>query len=586
MKRLLCVIIILTLAILSGISAGAEVIRPGKTVYTIVTVDDTEEIIHDAPDAEQMEDYDSYELIISGETALTVEQREVPSLTKGVPQVYYSASFELPGTTGLAHLYGLSADNIEEIQHKLINSYVSGANFDIEDMSFIDTEKTRDEDMDDLMCWAATSSNMLTYTGWAAVAGFDSTDDVFEAYIDSFENKGGHILFGIYWFFNGSDPYKAFLASGIEEGAAAATPGTGKYLPDYASDMLANIVELDGAGAAGMTSLGEHLEQGCGIGVSLALYHNGGSAGGHAVTCWGFIEDTSVNSDDPARYTHIFLTDSDSDEQRDTDRRDAPNILNVYSLTADDSGNYWFSIGEDSTFRYDAMIADYTWLLPYSADLPKETDAGATRDKTTTADLCVSDCYIGTDFESDLVKLGKMESGTKFYHTPVLDNNSDVSYSGNTRIAATIKRADGTQVYTRNLNTNLNMGSNGSVTYGKGIKVDDGLTEGDYTLTYVVNGNHSVTEAYYYNNTYSYSFKVRDSYLLGDLDKSGDIEITDATYVQRILAGYKTNLDGRAGERGMVTSSDDLSIVDATVIQRYLAGYKTKYPIKTKKLYN
>ena len=63
----------------------------------------------------------------------------------------------------------------------------------------------------------------------------------------------------------------------------------------------------------------------------------------------------------------------------------------------------------------------------------------------------------------------------------------------------------------------------------------------------------------------------------GDVDNNGEVEIIDATLIQRHLAEMKT-LDEAAQQRGCVSGSSELSIVDVTLIQRWLAQAINRFP--------
>lgn len=67
-------------------------------------------------------------------------------------------------------------------------------------------------------------------------------------------------------------------------------------------------------------------------------------------------------------------------------------------------------------------------------------------------------------------------------------------------------------------------------------------------------------------------------YLLGDTDGNGDVDISDATQIQRYLAHMDTvdTFDASAAD---VDGADSVTINDATYIQRYLAHMAVDYPI-------
>ena len=66
--------------------------------------------------------------------------------------------------------------------------------------------------------------------------------------------------------------------------------------------------------------------------------------------------------------------------------------------------------------------------------------------------------------------------------------------------------------------------------------------------------------------------------LPGDADGDGSVTLTDATCVQRKLAGLRT--DGSFSETAADVDGNGLvEIADATLIQRWLAGMEPPYPI-------
>ncbi len=562
---------------LGSMTAVAAVEGDGGIYAEAVTVDGDEVILAGAPDPQMISALESYDLMIEEEPVLTVEQ-QLPELTAGADNNgYFSADFTIPDTTKQVFLVGLSADKVEEIQGKIIENYAVGADFKLEDLSFIDTEKTREADGDDYLCWAASASNILTYTGWAEKAGFETTDDLFEDYIASFTNKAGDPYYGFGWFFNGAN-----TAALINPSSASATAGTGGYLTDYAYDMLSKTSDVMTDGVNGMTQLQQKLREGCGVILSLDIRYQGTPAGGHAVSCWGYIVDTAYDSADTDYYAGLFLTDSDSDEQRNKDRREAPDILKLVSLTYDSSlDSFSFDLDPNNY----ATLDKFTYLVPYSGDVEKEASADATKDKVNSPDLSIS-AYLDTDLSGSAYQWQKkIESNTTFYYTPVMMNAADTGYSGSTGINVTVTDAGGNSVLNRRFSSSFSVGPGYYTHFGTSLTKSGGLPEGDYTVMMTVNGDHAVTEAYYYNNTCSFTLQVRDSYLLGDTDNSGEVEIMDATAIQRYLADYDDGADEKTLQRAKITGAG-VNIMDATVIQRYIARYSVNYPVGGKKLYD
>ena len=64
----------------------------------------------------------------------------------------------------------------------------------------------------------------------------------------------------------------------------------------------------------------------------------------------------------------------------------------------------------------------------------------------------------------------------------------------------------------------------------------------------------------------------------GDVNGDEDIEIVDATFIQRILVDMMSPTYGMI-TRGSFTANNELEISDATVIQRYLADIEVMYPV-------
>jgi len=585
MKKLYCLLsVILIAALLCPTIAFAAENGADEIYAEAITVEGDEVILADAPDPEVMPDLESYDLIIGDEAVLTVEQAETPAVTGGVTTGgYYAAEFDIPETTKNVYLTALTAEKVEEIQSRIIEKYTEGEDFSLTDLSFIDAEKTNGTSADTELCWAATASNMLAYTGWAAQAdpSLATSDDVFERFIDAFTDNGGSSFYGIGWFFNGVN-----LFSGTEN-TAQATPGTGAYLTDYAFDRVSGDVQIKTDAIGGMNALFQYLKNGYAIGLGHAIYSEGEYFGGHADTCWGYIADTAYADTDANHYVGLFIADSDSDKDFD-ERRNAPNTLLAAMLTTGTDANGVMTFELDLDKKNHAVIEEFVWLAPYSDDVEKETSQKATRSSVSTVDFAITEAYLGTDVDSSADyrhRDKKIESNTKFFFTPLFEDLSDISFSGSAEIAFSfVNDATGESEYADSFNGAFEIFPGYGSSYGRALTKDDGLPVGDYTVTMSINGDQSVTEAYYYNNSFTFPLKVRDSYLLGDVDNSGTVDVMDATEIQRYLAAYGV-ADEKTVQRGAVTGPV-LDIMGATMIQRYLADYSVYQPIGEKMLYD
>ena len=68
------------------------------------------------------------------------------------------------------------------------------------------------------------------------------------------------------------------------------------------------------------------------------------------------------------------------------------------------------------------------------------------------------------------------------------------------------------------------------------------------------------------------------AYQLGDTDKDGEVNITDATVIQRVLAEMIEDTDGHILRYGDIDGGG-LTVMDVSFIQRYLANIDDGYPI-------
>ena len=69
------------------------------------------------------------------------------------------------------------------------------------------------------------------------------------------------------------------------------------------------------------------------------------------------------------------------------------------------------------------------------------------------------------------------------------------------------------------------------------------------------------------------------TYILGDVDNSGEVSILDATEVQLLIAQLVEPQDEYTQLRADIDCDGVLSIMDATSIQMYIAGYEVDEPI-------
>ena len=222
----------------------------------------------------------------------------------------------------------------------LNSSYFTSANIYSDDL-VIDAEKSPNRFNDDQLCWAATASNMLTWTGYGkavnAANGHQQEDAVFEALWSHFSDEGSTASYGISWFMTGlyDAPYNWAQPDSDSGNYMGCIPQAFQALDIYPKDSAAPYVDdLANAILAGDAA-------------GLAIYDSYGDSG-HAITCWGLSIDLSRNRNDPKWLTGIYITDSD-DAENTTSPQDEMLYVHVswdarrkaYQLKGYDSEYYW-----------------------------------------------------------------------------------------------------------------------------------------------------------------------------------------------------------------------------------------------------
>ena len=467
----------------------------------------------------------------------------------GTPIVngYYSVKFTLSEEDNTeVFLTGLSDSNLDMVQEKLISARLENLPFTMESLDFIDAEKTNmPNDGDNELCWAATASNILHYTGWGEKAGFNSTDDLFDLFRDSFTDVPGGGLYGIEWFFNGTyQPQTWDDWSHVKDYG-----NSGGYLKEYSSERVARDTAI-WQNAKKINDMADALENGSGVGIILGWVNdNGNRNGGHVITAWGYICDKDFSENDTEYYKALIISDSDSDEQTDTNRRTAPNKLNVLGMSPFIKGTY-------NTFQFDdygGVLEWFTELKPYSDTLEYETDADATLDKFSSPDFKVKTIYTSTDSQDNNFFLKSCSEQDNVYVVPEFENISAKDFDGTLGYEVTVTdKSDNSVKFSGNgtYTGKIKAYENSDVSKTERINIGS-LPAGKYTVTVTVNSEKTVAEAYYYNNTETYDFSVSDK----SYDVSGvtfNASVDDFTYdmadVTLEYIGLDTLLDAIYGD--------------------------------------
>ena len=460
----------------------------------------------------------SYEIYIENDKIISVELNDI--LSKGdvslsnnenvLTNGYYAVKFMLSDEENTTcFLTGLSDTNLNMVQKKLISAKLENSEFTMESLDFIDAEKTNISEFgDDQLCWAASTSNMLRYTGWNTKAQeenpdekFDSEDDILDLFNSEFTDFGSSQIYGIQWFFDGSYIPQTF---GTGWSRVKNYGISGGYLKKYFWDDLIDYVDL-AKEHRNINKVTNALEQGSGAGITLGWISDDGQRnGGHAITMWGYICDNDFNNTDPEYMKALIVSDSDSERISDENRRIAPNkmqVLNTKPYTQNGYDTWSF----DGYSGGSGVLESITLLPVYTDDIKCEDNPNATLDTINNSELYPKDVYISIDRDIE-----KAEKDEIIYAVVGIENDSDIDFNNDLEYRVQVSDSVGNIIYDETKIENVMIKSYESKKLMTEIK---GLDVGEYTLSVTVNPEHKITEAYYYNNTYTCNFSVVESFI-------------------------------------------------------------------------
>lgn len=492
-------------------------------IYTVIT--DTEGIEHTYDGAinpqtietsSAVEKIASYKVYADNKEIISVKLNDVVSKrdvglfsVAGTPvsNGYYSVKFQLSEEENTeAYLTGLSETNLDMVQEELISATLENSEFDIESLDFIDAEKTNiSDDSDNELCWAASASNMLHYTGWGQQAGFNTADDLFDMFNENFTDAPGNAYFGTEWFFN-----KINQMQEQEGWAQVKNYGkSGGFLLQYSADVLRDYISVKN-NHKNIKDVIKALERGCGVGITIGwIDENGARNGGHAITMWGYIIDKDFGENDSNRYTNTVISDSDSDMPFDENRRIAPNKLKVLNMQPYTEYRYdsWKTEGYNN-----GVLEAFAILKPYSDDIEYETDDTATRDKFNSTDFMIDGIYASNDALDFGVSLNAFSLSDNIYIVPNITNLGK-DFDGTIKYNVTVtKKDDSIEIFNKDYEYSGEIAQFMEADKNRIPKSDIGQYEtGEYMVKISLNTDKAVDEAYYYNNTKTYGFTVKNA---------------------------------------------------------------------------
>ncbi len=453
----------------------------------------------------------SYSIYYNGRLLMTVtpvgfSEPDAAVMSGGAPTCtgFYKTTFSIDDTREI-FLTGLTESTLEQVQTELTASALEDRYFSLTNVDFIDAEKEFTDvaegeiASDANLCWAAASSNMLRFSGWGSEAGFRTEDDLFESFISAFTDAGGSYTYGLDWFFNGY-----YAMQGNDGWAQLRAPGeSGKYLSEYPADSLYQTYEISNH-IDNLRPVLDALERDCAVGISIGNYLSSFRIGGHAITLWGYLHDTSASPYSKEAYPAIFISDSDSDKYDGALRRQAPNRLRVMMMDGmfDGFGADSWELDYPSTFPW--RLESVTVLEPYRAEL--EQDASGTHNKNTSADFSVQDLYVRASTFDDLeLGIDTIPANQSFKIGGIALNNSAVNLSSARLQIVTTITQNGQTVWEKTSQRSVSRFSANA--YVKLSETCNSLAVGSYEATIRVTAS-GISEAYLLNNTRSISFTV------------------------------------------------------------------------------
>ena len=453
----------------------------------------------------------SYSIYYNGRLLMTVtpvgfSEPDAAVMSGGAPTCtgFYKTTFSIDDTREI-FLTGLTESTLEQVQTELTASALEDRYFSLTNVDFIDAEKEFTDvaegeiASDANLCWAAASSNMLRFSGWGSEAGFRTEDDLFESFISAFTDAGGSYTYGLDWFFNGY-----YAMQGNDGWAQLRAPGeSGKYLSEYPADSLYQTYEISNH-IDNLRPVLDALERDCAVGISIGNYLSSFRIGGHAITLWGYLHDTSASPYSKEAYPAIFISDSDSDKYDGALRRQAPNRLRVMMMDGmfDGFGADSWELDYPSTFPW--RLESVTVLEPYRAEL--EQDASGTHNKNTSADFSIQDLYVRASTFDDLeLGIDTIPANQSFKIGGIALNNSAVNLSSARLQIVTTITQNGQTVWEKTSQRSVSRFSANA--YVKLSETCNSLAAGSYEATIRVTAS-GISEAYLLNNTRSISFTV------------------------------------------------------------------------------
>jgi hypothetical protein len=188
---------------------------------------------------------------------------------------------------------------------------------------WFDANKTWSNTNDDLMCWAAATSNILAWGNWNyGMPAFSTEDAIFQHYQNYWSDQGGIMEFGWSWWIDGVNPAQGW-PDWSQVDVSGGVPANG-FWPQY---NFYNYYYRTWQDDLAISAIDSYLH--AGYGTTIGIYTDTG--GGHALTIWGYEYDDITGA-----YTGLIFSDSDDYNSDDG------SVKYLWLMSLDYSSGRWY----------------------------------------------------------------------------------------------------------------------------------------------------------------------------------------------------------------------------------------------------
>jgi hypothetical protein len=255
--------------------------------------------------------------------------------------------FRLPVIAAMALLFVASSawGQVSPQSYFIWNTYGGEIYHDAE--KFPDTGLNANTD-DDLMCWAATASNILDWGDWDA-PGLTGAQDMFYHFQAHWTDYGSFPDRAWRWWFDGTLPTDPTTAPNIWSSVDVPLNG-GDFWDDEGPNFSTYYREMFASAGDLMPFIDDCLHDGYGVGIQIVSPDVSPWALNHEITLWGFDSHVDPSTGNTV-YDAIHVTDSDDDQGN------LNPLLVDYPITWDATNSHWDLGGTYSTWHIESAMA-------------------------------------------------------------------------------------------------------------------------------------------------------------------------------------------------------------------------------------